>query len=207
MNSKRFKNLVANTPKITKTLITINLIVFVIQLIPGFNDIFGLRLFTSDQYHWYQVLIHMFMHGGIFHLFFNMLALYFFGSHLENRMSVTRYLMLYFYSGIGSVILHNVIIGGIYGVTGDGIMIGASGAVFGLFAAYCNVFPNRPLSFILPFFNTKAKKMFKIYVALELILGILHIPGDNIAHFAHLGGALTGYVIVRYYTKHLKWYR
>jgi membrane associated rhomboid family serine protease len=165
----------------------------------------------------------MFMHGGWGHLFFNMLALWMFGSILENVWGSKRFLIFYMLSGLGAAALH---LGSLYIELTDQIAqlesmgphlqnteqfqqllanvnsptVGASGAVFGCLAAFGYLFPNS-LVYLYLFIPIKAKWFVIIYAGLELWLGVSNSAGDNVAHWAHLGGALVGFLLVLYWNK------
>lgn len=157
------------------------------------------------------------MHGSFIHIFFNMYALFLFGTVLEQVWGAKRFLIFYFATGIIGAILYNVV-GGIetYIEFGsafpykEGLLsnpsiyvptVGASGAVFGLLAAFGTLFPNTQLRLLFPPIALKAKYFVLIYIAIELYLGFKSFQGDNIAHFAHISGALVGYLIVKYWQK------
>jgi membrane associated rhomboid family serine protease len=173
----------------------------------------------------------MFMHGGFMHIFFNMWALWIFGKTLESVWGGKRFLIYFFVTGLGAAFLHQLVMyfelaGTINAVKAqynfDTITyqrlvelanthpdlynalriptVGASGAVFGILLAFGMLFPNTPL-FIIPFpFPIKAKWLVIGYGALELYLGVTR-PGSSIAHFAHLGGMLFGFILIKYWNK------
>jgi membrane associated rhomboid family serine protease len=215
-------------PPIVKNLIIINVMVFLAQLTFESNATFNLEnMFALHDLHSvffkpHQLITHLFMHGGISHLFFNMFALWMFGRTLENFWGSKRFLMFYISCGLGAAILHLLflyiemepIMNIFYSLPLDqqaSIVdsptfkiniptLGASGAVFGCLAAFAYLFPNTMfyVYFLLPI---KAKWFVLIYGAIELGLAIRNSAGDNIAHFAHLGGALTGFIIVLIWNK------
>lgn len=210
-------------PPVVKNLIIINVIVFLAQMTFGDNtgsleSLFALHDIHSVYFRPYQLLTYMFMHGGIDHLFFNMFALWMFGSLLENTLGSKRFLIFYLLSGLGAAILH---LGVLY-IEMESLIrqipslpieqryiayahineatLGASGATFGCLAAFGYLFPNM-LIYIYFLIPIKAKWFVLIYGALELFLGIRNSAGDNVAHLAHLGGALTGFLIVFIWNK------
>jgi len=171
-------------------------------------------------FHPYQLFTHMFSHSPtiIFHIIFNMLMLWMFGRVLENVWGAKRFLFFYLACGLGAAALHlavqyfraeqlwQAIQAGNqseiakYGGALAGAL-GASGAIMGIMAAFAYLFPNTPL-IIIPFpFPIKAKWLVIGYVAVDLFGGLGSISGDNIAHFAHLGGAITGFIIVFIWNK------
>lgn len=219
-----------NTRSITFNLIAINVLLFVASyLYPALNDFLSLHyLFNKHGYiegvgfQPYQIITHMFMHGGIAHIFFNMFALLSFGAVLERVWGEKRFLLFYLITGFGAVVLHmgvQMLI--IYNATGyvDPSVqqleaagnvaiieyltrtVGASGAIFGLLTAFAMLFPNTELMLLFIPFPVKAKYFVPIYIAIELYLGIARYGGDNIAHFAHLGGALFGFILVKIWNR------
>ena len=154
------------------------------------------------------------MHGSFMHIFFNMYALYLFGTVLERVWGAKRFMIFYFVTGVVAAVLYNLI-GGIeyykqYGTmfpykAGFPVqfipMIGASGAVFGLLTAFAMLFPNTELRLLFPPIALKAKHFVLIYVGIEIYLSFTSFKGDNIAHFAHVTGALVGFLLVKYWQK------
>ena len=188
-------------PPIIKNLVIINALVFIAQLLLdarlGLTNLFALYPIDSGLFKPYQVATHMFTHGSLGHIFFNMYALWMFGRELENRLGGQRFLMLYFISGIGAAAAQ-LAVGYLTG--GGEPVIGASGAVMGVVAAYGYLFPNTEfLIFLIPF-PVKAKWLVLGYIAIDLFSGVTGRT-DNVAHFAHLGGALTGFILVLIWTK------
>lgn len=169
----------------------------------------------------YQIFTHMFSHSPTMfaHILFNMFALWMFGRVLENVWGAKRFLLFYLASGIGAAALHLTvqyfrceqlyqdILAGNQVITPERIFgaiapaLGASGAIMGLFAAFAYLFPNTELIFLFIPFPIKAKWMVLIMAALDLFGGISKVSGDNVAHFAHLGGAITGFIIVFIWNK------
>tara|TARA_B110000211_G_C14039619_1_gene536175 strand:- start:822 stop:1484 length:663 start_codon:yes stop_codon:yes gene_type:complete len=211
-----------NIPPVTKYLLILNLIFFVLQnIIPVVNQDFTLHFFKSPNFEPYQLITHMFMHGGMSHLLFNMFGLFMFGPDVERMLGEKKFLTYYVLTGFGAVILRFIVI---YLMNGDrihdlesdfinnyisykeytnnyngefGSMVGASGALFGILAAFGYLFPDREMFL----FQIKAKHFVMIYAAYELYRGLQDAPQDNIAHFAHLGGALFGYLILKNWRK------
>ena len=261
-------------PTIIKNLIIINVIfslaTFAFKRTFGVDltDYLGLYFFKSENFHFFQYITYMFMHGDLTHLFFNMFSLWMFGSVLENYWGPKRFLLFYFVTGIGAAVVHTIVIGidyfGIqsaintyaenpnpealvalvqneltailtpekvanvnaflrewqmnmhsgtdYGYQSVELaqqllsaranipVVGASGAVYGILLAFGMTFPNQYiyLYFIMPI---KAKWFVLGYGLIELASGIFS-SGDGIAHFAHLGGMIFGYFLIRYWKKH-----
>ena len=143
----------------------------------------------GDGFRPWQLITYMFMHGGLMHLLFNMLALWMFGMELENTWGSRKFLTYYFLCGIGAG-LSNLFIGPLFAPPAP--TVGASGAIYGVLIAFGILFPDRPIFiyFLLPI---KARYFVILYIALEIYAGVSS-SHDGIAHFAHLGGAAVGYV-------------
>ncbi len=216
-------------PPVIKNLIIFNALVFFAQTIfahnPNFNleDLFALHDIRSVYFKPYQIVTHMFMHGNFPHIFFNMFALWMFGSILENVWGSKRFLIFYMCCGLGAAALH---LGVLYNELGDtfrelsampadmmyteqyarlfakanAATLGASGAVFGCLAAFGYLFPNN-LIYVYFFLPIKAKWFVIFYAVMELWLGINNSAGDTVAHWAHLGGGLVGFLLVLYWNK------
>lgn len=232
------RNPFSDLPDVVKYLLIINLLMFLVTMfMPNVSDYCALYSFRSPNFKPVQLVTHMFVHGGFWHLFFNMLSLFMFGRVLESYWGPKRFFLYYFIAGIGGAlfylgvkeietqvlmasmdpdavehVLHN----------GAGILsqgknymdsslgklnavinvpcVGASGAIYGLLLAFGMMFPNVDLYlyFAIPI---KAKWMVIAFVVMELLLGVLNANGDNVAHFAHLGGMLVGFVILMIWRK------
>jgi membrane associated rhomboid family serine protease len=230
-------------PPIVKNLIYINILMLLAYFAAGsvfqidLNRVLGIYFFKSDQFHPYQMITHMFMHGGIMHLFLNMFALYIFGQILEQVWGPKRFLIYYFITGLGAMIIHESVLAYQYhkvmssispevlqDVLDNGLRytlerkayvdsvaselqtilytptVGASGAVFGVLLAFGYLFPNTQLMLLFPPIPIKAKYFVAGYAAVELYLAVTQ-PGSSIAHAAHIGGMLFGYILLRYWKK------
>ena len=194
-------------------LIIINALVFVAQLV---FDSSGLDVTGGQQLGWltsriglwsyntglfepYQLVTHMFAHGGFFHILFNMYALWIFGSVLERTWGPKRFLIFYFVCGLAAGITEMFLVP-------IGFAVGASGAVMGLLAGFAYTFPNVQF-YILPIpFPIKAKYLAALYAAFDLF-GQFSGYGGNVAHFAHLGGLVMGFILVIIWHKTDKTYR
>jgi membrane associated rhomboid family serine protease len=254
-------------PPVVKNLIIINVIMLLATWVGestfhiDLNRLLGLYYPGSDKFRPFQIVTHMFMHGGFTHLFFNMFALYMFGRILEQVWGSKRFLLYYFVTGLGAAALHTLVNyihisaiessavammntpspdayaafitkhfpeyydqiysqlldrwlanpespvyiqqGGEYirqllQLQMDIPTVGASGAVYGVLLAFGMLFPNTVLMLLFPPIPIKAKWLVIIYGGLELWLGLTQ-PGSNIAHFAHLGGMLFGFFLIRYW--------
>lgn len=167
-----------------------------------------LAAYIPGSEHWqpFQIFTHMFMHGDLGHLAFNMLSLYFFGPMVEMVWGHKRFLFYYMTCGLGAFALHMGIQWwelqqmGIDPTSWNGAMLGASGAIFGIYIAFAYLFPNQIISLLFPPISLKAKYFVLILAALELFYGIRGVS-TGIAHFAHLGGAIFGFGLIMY------WYR
>ena len=214
-----------NLPTITKHLLIINVLVFAFTwLMPSWqiNELFGLHFFLASEFHVYQLLTYMFLHGGFTHLFFNMFALWMFGRVMENVWGPRKFLFYYLVCGIGAGIMQELAQLGTYFVeglyaydqvnTGTAIIttgqylnlwntVGASGAIYGILLAFGMTFPNERI-FIFPIpIPIKAKWFVVGYAALELFSSISSSM-DGVAHVAHLGGMLFGLLLILYWRHH-----
>jgi len=166
-----------------------HIFLYVFALNPIFSD--GLNYISSNNFWIWQLITYQFLHGGLWHLFFNMFALWMFGVELEHRWGSARFFLYYLLSGIGAGI-SQIFIGPLIGQVGP--TVGASGAIYGVLLAFGLTFPNRPI-FMFPFFIPIPAKLFVIiFAAIELFSGFS--SNDGVAHFAHLGGALTGLLLM-----------
>jgi membrane associated rhomboid family serine protease len=183
-------------PEMVKNLLIANGAVFAIQLLMGNSDpmigLFGLvpnDLWT--HYRFWQWFTYMFLHGSLWHIGMNMYVLWMFGSDIERMWGSRAFLRYYLISGIGAGILYSLV--NFHSVIPT---IGASGAVYALLVAFAVLFPNRQIMMIFPPVVMKARTMVMIFLGIELLMGIGG-SRDGIAHIAHLGGALVGYLYMR----------
>ncbi|GAA4061862.1 rhomboid family intramembrane serine protease [Flavobacterium cheonanense] len=246
-----------NITPVVKQLLIINIIFFIgSQLVPVAESYFALFYFENPMFKFWQPLSHMFMHGGLMHIFFNMFALYSFGSALEHFWGGNKFLFFYISCGLGAALLHSFInylefrnelsylldsgfkkedvlsllnqnmfdqrwlnVIGQDGVDALSISyhvpaVGASGAVYGLLVAFAFMFPNVELALMFIPIPIKAKYFVPGLLAIDLFLGfkgssIFGAGSTGIAHFAHIGGALTGFIMMWYWKKnqfnHKRW--
>ena len=164
----------------------------------------------------WQVVTYMFLHANFAHLFFNMWALFLFGMALEKAIGTKKFLILYFASGIGAYLLHTGVEWIQYshflaaGMEQEAFnllrtpTLGASGAIYGIEVAFAVMYPNMVLMLIFPPVRLKAKWMILIFIGIELLTGITGTL-DGIAHFAHLGGALVGFILMWIWKKRNRW--
>jgi membrane associated rhomboid family serine protease len=215
---------------VVKNILIINILLFIITLVVSSSGIeleriLGVYYFDSPNFKVWQIITYMFMHGGIMHIFFNMFALYMFGSTLEAVWGSKRFFNFYMITGIGALFLQMVVQAiEMYFATGNVVitsatnidsqntynivssiynnpMVGASGAIFGLLIAFGMLFPNTELILFPIPIPVKAKYFVVLYIVLELYLGLSRFSGDSVAHFAHLGGALFGFILVKYWNR------
>lgn len=212
-------------PPVVKNLLLVNVLMYLITIITGnfMYENFALFYFESPLFKPYQLVTHMFMHGGFTHILFNMYTLYIFGCVLERVWGSQKFLFYYFVTGIGAALLHmGVMWLQLQGYIADynaGDMfagpqiqallstptVGASGAIYGLLLAYGMLFPDNIMQLIFPPVALKAKWFVIIFGALELLLG-LSGRGGNVAHFAHLGGMIFGFFLILYWKKNNRMY-
>lgn len=210
------RGFLSNILPVTKNLLIINCIVFLASVLDrsGFMiETFALFYPTSPFFHWWQFVTHMFMHGGFWHIFFNMYTLVMFGCVVENIIGSKKFLVFYFVCGLGAAALHtgaeflqmqSFMDSAALGHSGSLAQIsalkmtptvGASGAIYGVLIAYAMLFPQSRMTLLFPPVTLSAKWMVVIFAAIEFLTGM---TGTNtgVAHFAHLGGMLIGYLLM-----------
>ena len=210
----------ASLPTVTKNLIIINAIIFVATLINQEFMIGTFALFypTSPFFHWWQVVTHMFMHGGFWHIFFNMYTLLIFGSVVERIIGPKKFLLFYFICGFGAVALHlgveylqmQTYMDGVAQGSATAMQnieaikytptVGASGAIYGVLMGYAMLFPESRMTLLFPPVTLSAKWMVVVFAAIELLTGVTGLA-SGIAHFAHLGGMLIGWLMILWWRK------
>ena len=235
-----FSGRLGSTPPVTKNLIIINVVMliatYLFQRMFNVNlvAVLGMFYFQSPFFQPWQIVTHMFMHGGIAHIFFNMYALWVFGKTLESVWGSQRFLIYYLITGLGAAFFQQLVnyiqfapdiasLKAAYSVDRinhallNEIMqpgnrfytiarelvrptVGASGAVYGVLLAFGMLFPNTPLYIMFIPIPIKAKWLVIGFGALELFLGITQ-SGGNIAHFAHLGGMIFGFILIKYWNR------
>ncbi len=182
-------------PPVTTLLIAANAGVFLLLVAaPGLLTSFALWPVGAGFQPW-QLLTYAFLHGGLFHIAFNMFALYMFGSAIERVFGARRYLAYYLVCVLSAAIaqlLTAAITGAVYPT------VGASGGVFGLLLAYAIYFPHSRIMLIFPPIPMPARVFVIVYAALELFLGVTGTE-EGVAHFAHLGGLVGGFIMLRYW--------
>ncbi|MCJ8152911.1 rhomboid family intramembrane serine protease [Chryseobacterium sp. SSA4.19] len=236
-----------NIPPITRNIIIINVIIFIITnlIFQGkFTEYLAAFYPFSPFFKSWQVITHMFMHGSIMHILFNMFTLFSFGPVLEQSLGNKKYLVLYFLSGLGAFFLFNLwnfievqkfstelqelgfninayLSGASVNFTGtqesilrqkdlienlNGIMgtpmVGASGAIFGVVAAFATLYPDAKIGIMFIPIPVKVKYVLPVIVLGSVWLGVTGNAG-GIAHLAHVGGALVGFILAKIWKKHL----
>jgi membrane associated rhomboid family serine protease len=183
-------------PPVTKALILICVGIFCAQLLlpSAFTQPFALWPLHSGAFMPWQLLSYAFLHGSVTHLFFNMLALWMFGGDIERLWGGKRFSHFLIASALAAAVVQ---LGWTAMSGSQSPTVGASGATFGLLLAFGMMFPNRTIMPLFPPIPMKAKVFVAIFGALELLFGIT--GGSGIAHFAHLGGMLGGYLMIRYW--------
>ena len=187
---------------VVKQLLIINAIIFLVSKLPIYHSLPDLALYYPGfpEFHPYQLVTYMFMHGSLEHFFFNMLMLVTFGPVLESFLGHKRFLFYYLFCGIGAVAIH--ILFQYYEVhhygVDPGAVVGASGALFGVLVAFGMYFPDQQLMLLIPPIPMKAKYMVIFCIALEVFF-IKSGAQNHVAHFAHLGGALFGFLLIYYW--------
>ena len=210
----------SNIPVAVKNIIIINVLVMIMTALNEELMIEKFALFypTSPFFHWWQPLTHMFMHGGFWHLFFNMYTLFIFGSVLERVWGPKKFLIFYFVTGIGAAAVHTGVewiqMQGWISKAAEGSQsalmaihqlkmtptVGASGAIYGVLMGYAMLYPDSVLTLIFPPISMKAKWFVLIFAAIELLTGVTG-TGGGIAHFAHLGGLIFGFILIYVWKK------
>ena len=216
-----------NIPSITKNLLIINVLAFFATWVfekqgLDLTATFGLHFFMAKDFSFYQLVTYLFMHGSFMHLFFNMFAVWMFGTVMERVWGPKRFLIYYLVCGIGAGIIqegvqyinyanenlaaYDFVMTSSGRITTEAYLnlwttVGASGAVYAILLAFGMTFPNERM-FIIPFpFPIKAKWLIGGYIVIE-VWSALNTPGDGIAHMAHLGGMLFGFLLIHYWRKH-----
>lgn len=198
-----------NIPTITKNLLIINALMFFATFVFSrmgiqLDYILGLHFFMSPDFHIYQLVTYMFMHANIEHIFFNMFALWMFGCVVERVWGPKKFLFYFISCGIGAGLIQEAVqLSTFYfsAMPSIGMTVGASGAIYGILLAFGMLFPEERI-FIFPFpVPIKAKWFICLYVGIELFMA-MSTSNDGVAHTAHLGGMLIGYLIIRYWRSH-----
>ena len=219
MAYNQYGNSFQRTTPVVLNLIIANVVVFIAQNLFGgmardnsVNDLFALHHYGSDKFKIYQIITHMFMHGSFMHILFNMFGLWMFGTMIERIWGAKKFLIFYFMCGIGAALAQLGFYAYEYSAYDKIPMnldtltmyqerlrvtatLGASGAIMGIFAAFGYLFPNTEMIIFPVPLPVKAKWAILGIIVIDLFSGVAG-RGDGVAHFAHLGGAVTGFLIV-----------
>ena len=219
-------------PVVTRNILIVNAIFFIATLINEnfMVSTFGLFYPASQYFRWWQPITHMFMHGGFWHLFFNMYTLFIFGMAVERTIGERKFLIFYFVCGLGAAALHM----GVQALQASALLnqmadagtdaalaagtskalaaaksyaelkltptVGASGAIYGVLLGYAFLYPDNQMTLLFPPVTLSAKWMVLIFLGIELLTGVTGTL-DGVAHFAHLGGALFGWLMMIWWKK------
>lgn len=211
-----------NIPTVTRYLLIANLLVFLLTGILqrygiDLNTIGGLHYVSAGSFHWWQPLTYMFLHANMSHIFFNMFAVWMFAPMIEKEWGARRFTIYYLVCGLGAALVQELVwtlmLSNMSGsVDADTLAhyayfmntIGASGAVFGILLAFGWLYPDIPMFIIFLPIPIRARTFVIIYALIELFAGLGSVAGfsmDNVAHFAHLGGMLFGWLLILYWRK------
>jgi membrane associated rhomboid family serine protease len=197
MAYNNYGNSFQRTTPVVLNLIILNGLVFIAQLFLDketgwLTNFLAIYPYNSGYFKPYQLVTHMFTHGNFIHILFNMYALWMFGTALEKVWGPKKFLFFYIICGLAAAVAQLFL--------SSSPAVGASGAIMGLLAAFAYLFPNTEF-FIIPLpFPIKAKYMVAIYAGIDLFGGI-NKSTDNVAHFAHLGGLVMGFILVIFWNK------
>ena len=223
-----------NIPIVTKNLLIVNIVAFLITYILGkdasggyvLNDLLGLHFFMASDFHVYQILTYLFMHGGIFHIVMNMFMLWMFGAIVERVWGAKKFLFYYIVCGIGAGLFQEVVqffelyqlnastysMLDFFRVASENASrlngyttVGASGAVYGVLLAFGMIYPNERI-FVIPIPIPIKAKYLVIGCALIELYYSYSSTEDGIAHIAHLGGMVFGFFMIRYWRKQVNGY-
>ena len=210
----QYNRLFGNIPTATRNLFLVNALMFIATCINQNYMVATFAMFfpTSPFFHWWQPVTHMFMHGGFWHIFFNMYTLFIFGVVVERIIGSKKFALFYFVCGLGAAALQ---IGTQYiemqafisAGAAESIAalkmtptVGASGAIYGVLIGYAMLFPDSKMTLLFPPITLSAKWMVIIFAAIELFTGVIGWV-DGVAHFAHLGGMLIGWLMIRWWRR------
>jgi membrane associated rhomboid family serine protease len=186
------------TPAV-RNLIIINAVVFVLQtMMPAITNWLALWNVKTELFRPYQLFTYMFCHGGFMHVFFNMLLLSFMGPVMEEFWGPKRFVIFYTIAGVGAGVF-NILMDMFLGVGSFSVMIGASGAVYGVMTAFGLTFPNLELRLLFLPVAFKAKYMVMVLGSIAIFSGFRSSPGDNTAHLAHLGGIVVAIILIQFW--------
>ena len=211
-----------NIPTVTRYILIANLLVFLLAAIMqrsgiDLNFIGGLHYISAQSFHWWQPLTYMFLHANFSHIFFNMFAVWMFAPMIETEWGSRRFALYYLVCGLGAAFIQELVwmlmlsnmsasadMASLAGYAYYLNTIGASGAVFGILFAFGWLYPEVPMYIIFIPVPIRARTFVIIYALIELFAGLGSVIGislDNVAHFAHLGGMLFGWLLILYWKK------
>ena len=211
-----------NLPVVTRYLLIANLIVFLLASVLqryglDLNGWGGLHYYSASSFHWWQPITYMFLHANFSHLFFNMFAVWMFAPVIEQQWGARRFSLYYLVCGLGAALVQEVVwalmltnMSATYDAASIAYYsamlntIGASGAVFGILFAFGWLFPDIPMYILFIPVPIRARTFVIVYALIELFAGLGSVAGftaDNVAHFAHLGGLLFGWLLILYWKK------
>ena len=211
-----------NFPIVTRYLLVANLLVFLLtSILQGhgidLNAIGGLHFISAGSFHWWQPITYMFLHANLSHIFFNMFAVWMFAPMIENEWGSRRFAIYYLVCGLGAAAVQELVwmlmLSNMSASVDAGTLahyayymntIGASGAVFGILLAFGWLYPDIPMFILFLPIPIRARTFVIIYALIELFAGLGSVAGfsmDNVAHFAHLGGMLFGWLLILYWRK------
>lgn len=188
-------------PPVTLNLIIANVAVFLLEMAGTVSPDGTFALWppasgpSGSNFEAWQLVTYSFLHGNIPHIFFNMFALYMFGADVERLFGSRFFSAYYFVSVLAAAICHLVVT---TWMGADPVpTVGASGGIYGVLLAYGLYFPHRRVMLLIPPIPMRARTLVVVYAVLELVLGVTGTAA-GVAHFAHLGGMLGGYIMIRY---------
>ena len=211
-----------NVPIVTRYLLIANVIIYFVAVFLqragiDLNAIGGLHYISAQSFHWWQPVTYMFLHANLSHIFFNMFAVWMFGPTIEREWGARRYAVYYFVCGLGAAAIQELVwmamlsnMSSSYGPAALAQVayylntIGASGAVFGILFAFGWLYPDVPMYILFLPIPIRARTFVILYALIELFAGLGSVAGftmDNVAHFAHLGGMLFGWLLILYWRK------
>jgi len=185
-------------PPVTQTLVIANVAVFLLEMSGGSPLVAWFALWPGSDFQPWQLVTYSFLHGSLGHLFFNMLALYMFGADIE-RLFGPRYYAAYYFASVVAAAISHLAVTFLMG-SPPAPTVGASGGIYGLLLAFAIYFPQRRVMLLLPPIPMAARTFVILFGALELVLGVTGTAA-GVAHFAHLGGMLGGWLMILYRRK------
>jgi membrane associated rhomboid family serine protease len=211
-----------NLPIVTRYLLIANFVIYLLAAVLqryniDLNAIGGLHYYAAQSFHWWQPFTYMFLHANLSHIFFNMFAVWMFAPMIEQQWGERRFLIYYLVCGLGAAFIQEVVwslmLSNMSATYSSAALaqyayymntIGASGAVFGILFAFGWLYPDVPMYILFIPVPIRARVFVIIYALIELFAGLGSVAGftaDNVAHFAHLGGMLFGWLLILYWKK------